>query len=129
MNETELLRLAASVEKASEHPLARAIMDAAAERNIALAEVTDFDAPTGKGAVGTVDNRKIVVGNARFLGEIGISVTALEAQAERLRQDGATAVYLAQDGKAAGIIAIADPVKATTPGRPSRRSPPKACGW
>jgi P-type Cu+ transporter len=114
MNETELLRLAASVEKASEHPLARAIMDAAAERKIALAEVTDFDAPTGKGAIGTVDNRKIVVGNARFLGEIGIPVTALEAQAERLRQDGATAVYLAQDGKVAGVVAIADPVKATT---------------
>jgi Cu+-exporting ATPase len=114
MNETELLRLAASVEKSSEHPLARAIMDAAAERKIALAEVTEFDAPTGKGAIGTVDNRKIVVGNARFLGEIGISVTALEAQAERLRQDGATAVYLAQDGKVAGVIAIADPVKATT---------------
>jgi Cu+-exporting ATPase len=115
MNEAELLRLAASVEKASEHPLARAIMDAAAERKIALAAVTDFDAPTGKGAIGTVDKRKIVVGNARFLGETGISVTALEAQAERLRQDGATAVYLAQDGKVAGVIAIADPVKATTP--------------
>jgi P-type Cu+ transporter len=115
MNETELLRLAASVEKASEHPLARAILEAAAERKIALAEVTDFDAPTGKGAVGSVDGRKIVVGNARFLGEIGISVASLEAQAESLRQDGATAVYLAQDGKACGIIAIADPVKATTP--------------
>jgi Cu+-exporting ATPase len=113
-SETELLRLAASVEKASEHPLARAIMDAAAERKIALAEVTDFDAPTGKGAIGTVDNRKIVVGNARFLGEIGISVAALETQAERLRHDGATAVYLAQDDKVAGVIAIADPVKATT---------------
>ncbi len=115
MNETELLHLAASVEKASEHPLARAIMDAAAERKIAPAEVTDFDAPTGKGAIGTVDHRKIVVGNARFLGEIGISVMALETQAERLRQDGATAIYLAQDGKAIGIIAIADPVKTTTP--------------
>jgi Cu+-exporting ATPase len=114
-NETELLRLAASVEKASEHPLARAIVDAAAERNIELAEAMDFDAPTGKGAVATVDGRKIVVGNARFLGEIGISVTALEAQAEGLRQDGATAVYLARDGKACGIVAIADPVKATTP--------------
>ena len=114
MNETEVLRLAASVEKASEHPLARAIMDAAAERKIVLAQVTDFDAPTGKGAIGTVDNRKIVLGNARFLGEIGISVTPLEAQAERLRQDGATAIYLAVDGKASGVIAIADPVKATT---------------
>jgi Cu+-exporting ATPase len=115
MNEAELLRLAASVEKASEHPLARAIMAAAAERKIVLADVTDFDAPTGKGAIGTVDQRKIALGNARFLGEIGISVAPLEAEAERLRQDGATAIYLAADGKVSGVIAIADPVKATTP--------------
>jgi P-type Cu+ transporter len=115
MNEAEVLRLAASVETASEHPLARAIMDAAAERKIVLAQVTDFDAPTGKGAIGTVDGHKIALGNARFLGEIGISVTPLEADAERLRQDGATAIYLAADGKASGVIAIADPVKATTP--------------
>jgi Cu+-exporting ATPase len=115
MSETEVLRLAASVERASEHPLARAIVEAAAERKIALAQVTDFDAPTGKGAIGTVDHRKIVLGNARFLAEIGISVTPLETQAERLRQDGATAIYLAADGKACGVIAVADPVKATTP--------------
>jgi Cu+-exporting ATPase len=115
MNETEVLRLAASVEKASEHPLARAIVDAAAEFKVVLAEVSDFDAPTGKGAIGTVDNRKIALGNAMLLGEIGISVTPLEADAERLRQDGATAIYLAVDGKASGVIAIADPVKATTP--------------
>jgi P-type E1-E2 ATPase len=110
-----VLRLAASVERASEHPLARAIVDAAAEREIALAQVTDFDAPTGKGAIGVVENHKIVLGNAKFLGEIGISVTSLEAQAERLRHDGATAIYLAVNGKASGVIAIADPVKATTP--------------
>ncbi len=115
MDEAELLRLAASVEKVSEHPLARAIMEAAAEREIVLADVTDFDAPTGKGAIGTVDHRKIVLGNAGFLAEIGISVTPLEARAERLRQDGATAIYLAADGKLSGVIAIADPVKATTP--------------
>jgi P-type Cu+ transporter len=115
MSETEVLRLAASVERASEHPLARAVVDAATERKIALTKVTDFNSPTGRGALGTVDNRKIVLGNARFLAETGISVTPLEAQAERLRQDGATAIYLAVDGKAAGIIAIADPVKATTP--------------
>jgi Cu+-exporting ATPase len=115
MSATEVLRLAASVERASEHPLARAIVDAAAERKIVLAQVTDFDAPTGKGAIGTVDQRKIILGNARFLGETGISVTPLEAQAQRLRQDGATAIYLAVDGKACGVIAIADPLKATTP--------------
>jgi P-type Cu+ transporter len=114
MNETEVLRLAASVERASEHPLARAIVDAAAERKIVLDKVTDFDSPTGKGAIGMVTDRKIALGNARFLGEIGISVTPLEAEAERLRQDGATAIYLAVDGKASGVIAIADPVKATT---------------
>ncbi|MFI5012273.1 MAG: heavy metal translocating P-type ATPase [Hyphomicrobiales bacterium] len=115
MNETEVLRLAASVERASEHPLARAIVEAAAERKIVLDNVTDFDSPTGKGALGTVTDRRIALGNARFLGEIGISVTPLEAEAERLRQDGATAIYLAVDGKASGVIAIADPVKATTP--------------
>jgi Cu+-exporting ATPase len=115
MSETEVLRLAASVERASEHPLARAIVDAAADRKIALAAVTDFDSPTGKGAVGTVTGRKVALGNARFLGEIGIPVTPLEADAERLRLDGATAIYLAVDGKACGVIAIADPVKATTP--------------
>jgi Cu+-exporting ATPase len=115
MNEIEVLRLAASVERASEHPLARAIVDAAVEHKIVLDEVTDFDSPTGRGAVGTVTNRKVVLGNARFLGELGISVTALEVEAERLRQDGATAIYLAVDGKASGVVAIADPVKATTP--------------
>jgi P-type Cu+ transporter len=114
-SEAEVLRLAASVERASEHPLARAIVEAAAERKIALGEVTDFDSPTGKGAVGTVTGRKVALGNARFLGEIGIPVSRLEADAERLRQDGATAIYLAVDGKASGVIAIADPVKATTP--------------
>ena len=115
MNEIEVLRLAASVERASEHPLARAIVDAATERKIALDEVTDFDSPTGRGAVGTVKNRKVALGNARFLGELGISVAALEIEAERLRQDGTTAIYLAVDGKASGVVAIADPVKATTP--------------
>jgi len=115
LNENEVLRLAASVERASEHPLARAIVDAAAERKIALPNVEDFDSPTGKGALGTVESRKIALGNSHFLAELGIATSALDAEAERLRQDGATAIYAAIDGKAAGIIAIADPVKATTP--------------
>jgi Cu+-exporting ATPase len=113
--ESELLRLAASVERASEHPLARAIVDAAAERKINLAEVVDFDSPTGKGALGTTEGRRIALGNARFLAGLNVATTALDAEAERLRQDGATAIYVAVDGKAAGVIAIADPVKATTP--------------
>jgi Cu+-exporting ATPase len=113
--ETDVLRLAASVERASEHPLARAIVEAAAERNIALAEVSQFDSPTGKGALGVVEGHKVALGNSHFLGELGIATTALDAEAERLRQDGATAIYTAVDGKAAGVVAIADPVKATTP--------------
>src|SRR5262249_32844432 len=112
----EILRLSASVERASEHPLARAIIEAATERKIALAEVAEFDAPTGKGVLGTIEGRRLALGNARFLAEMKIPTSALEHEAERLRQDGATVIYLAVDGKAAGIVAIADPVKSTTPG-------------
>jgi len=115
LDENEVLRLAASLERASEHPLARAIVEAAAARKIPLAEVAEFDAPTGKGVVGKVEGRRLAAGNARFLAEGKISIAALEQQAERLRWDGATAIYLAVDGKAAGILAIADPVKSTTP--------------
>jgi len=115
LDENEVLRLAASLERASEHPLARAIVDAAAARNVALAEVAEFDAPTGKGVVGTVEGRRLALGNARLLTELKISTAALEREAERLRQDGATAVYLAAEGRACGILAIADPVKTTTP--------------
>ncbi|TMJ51336.1 MAG: copper-translocating P-type ATPase [Alphaproteobacteria bacterium] len=115
LDETEVLRLAASLERASEHPLARAIVDAAAERKIAFAAVVGFDAPAGKGVVGTVEGRRLALGNARFLAELKISTAALEGEAERLRRDGATAVFLAVDGKVSGILAIADPVKSTTP--------------
>jgi Cu+-exporting ATPase len=115
INEAEVLRLAASVERASEHPLGRAIVEAAAERGVALADVTGFDSPTGKGVIGTVTGRKLVLGNASFLRETGVSLATIESEAERLRQDGATAIYLAIDGKTSGVIAIADPVKGTTP--------------
>ena len=115
-DEGDVLRLAASVERSSEHPLARAILDAAAARNLGLADTTNFDAPAGRGAVGTVEGRRIALGNARFLAELKIATAALDGEAEQLRRDGATAVYLAVDGKAAGIIAIADPVKPTTAG-------------
>ncbi len=115
LDETEVLRLAASLERASEHPLARAIVDAAAERKIAFAAVVGFDAPAGKGVVGTVEGRRLALGNARFLAELKISTAALEGEAENLRRDGATAVFLAVDGKVSGILAIADPVKSTTP--------------
>jgi Cu+-exporting ATPase len=113
--EIELLRLAASVERASEHPLARAIADAAGERAIALAQVADFDARSGKGVTGTVEGRPVALGNAAFLAELGIAAGALESDAERLRHDGATVVLVAIDRRLAGAIAIADPVKETTP--------------
>ncbi len=114
MEENEVLRLAASLERASEHPLARAIVEAAGARNIAIADVAEFDAPTGRGVIGNVEGHRLAAGNARFLAELNIPIAALEQEAERLRQDGATAIHLAVDGRAAGILAIADPVKSTT---------------
>jgi len=114
-NESELLRFAASVEQASEHPLAQAIAEAANERNISVAQVKGFDAPTGKGAIGVAEGRRVVIGNPKFLHELNIQTTELDADAERLRGEGATVIYLAVDGKVSGIIAIADPVKRTTP--------------
>ena len=115
VTEDELLRLAASLERGSEHPLAVAIVDEAEKRGLALAKAADFDSPTGKGVVGTVEDRSIVIGNARFLAESGVETEALAAEAETLRSDGATAIFVAVDGEAAGIIAIADPIKPTTP--------------
>jgi len=112
--ENEALRLAASVEKASEHPLAMAIVAAAQERALNLAEVSDFDSPTGKGVVGVVQGKRVSLGNARFLKELGIDTGSLEHEAEKLRQDGATAIFLGVDDKVGCVIAIADPVKATT---------------
>jgi P-type Cu+ transporter len=114
-DENEALRLAASIEQASEHPLAVAIAGAAQERRLALAEVSDFDAPTGKGVIGIVNGRRISLGNAGFLKELGIETAPLEGEAERLRQDGATAIFLAVDRKLAGVIAVADPIKSSTP--------------
>jgi P-type Cu+ transporter len=114
-DETELLRLAASVERASEHPLADAIVRAAKERSLEPAKVEGFDSPTGKGATGQVDGKTIVLGNAKYLSSIGIETAVLEAEAERPRAGGATVIHIAIDGKLAGLFAIADPVKATTP--------------
>jgi Cu+-exporting ATPase len=114
-DENEVLRLAASVEKASEHPLALAIVTAAQERGLALAPVSGFDAPTGKGVIGTIAGQRIALGNAGFLKELGIDTVSVESQAEPLRRGAATAIFAAVDDRIAGVIAIADPVKATTP--------------
>jgi Cu+-exporting ATPase len=114
-DEDELLRLAASVERASEHPLADAIVHAAAARNLQLAKVDDFDSPTGKGVSGIVQAKRVLLGNAAFLQAAGVDTGALASEAERLRQDGATVINIAIDGGLAGIVAIADPIKPSTP--------------
>ena len=114
-DDAQVLTLAASVERGSEHPLAAAIVAAAQERKLALSPVRGFDAPAGKGVIGMVDEKQLALGTAAFLKELKVDVSALSGEAERLRADGATAVLLAVDGKPAGAIAIADPVKQTTP--------------
>jgi Cu+-exporting ATPase len=114
-DETELLGLAASVEKSSEHPLAAAIVAAAEKRGIAIAKVMGFDSPSGKGAIGMVNKNRLVIGNAKFLGELKISTDALADKADAMRRDGATAVFVAINGKLAGAIGIADAVKSSTP--------------
>ncbi len=114
-DETEVLRLAASVERGSEHPLAAAIVKAAAERGLELSPVRGFDSPVGKGVIGMVAGKRIALGSAKFLTELSIDIAALHDAAEAQRAEGATAIFLAVNGKPAGIIAIADPVKATTP--------------
>ncbi|MBR0903177.1 heavy metal translocating P-type ATPase [Bradyrhizobium liaoningense] len=113
--EDDILRMAASVERASEHPLADAIVRAAKEKQLTPGQVEQFDSPTGKGATGKVDGRTIVLGNARYLTSIGIDTKPLDTEAERLRGDGATVINMAVDGRLAGLFAIADPVKASTP--------------
>jgi P-type Cu+ transporter len=113
--ESDILRIAASVERSSEHPLADAIVRAAKERNLDLLQVTDFDAPTGKGVTGKVEGRTILLGNAAFLSSSGVETSSLDEKAELLRGSGATVIYVAIHGRLAGILAIADPVKQSTP--------------
>ncbi|MGY0799016.1 copper-transporting P-type ATPase [Lysobacter sp. A286] len=113
-DEEAILRLAAGVERASEHPLALAIVDAAKSRGIVIPDVTGFDSPTGKGVLGTVEGEFVSLGNAAFLAEHGVDTAALADQADGLRGEGATAIYIGVSGRAAGILAIADPIKDTT---------------
>ncbi len=113
-DETDVLRLSASLERGSEHPLADAIVQAAKDRDLPLSEAVDFDSPVGRGVRGVVEGRQVALGNTRYLGELSIDVSTLEPKADALRNDGATAIFVAIDGKAAGVLGIADPVKATT---------------
>jgi len=114
-SEDELLRLAASLERASEHPLGAAIVAAAEKRGLGLSDIADFDSPTGKGVTGTVDGKRIRIGSASFLGEDGIDPQSAAEEADALRSDGATAIFISVDRELAGIIAISDPIKPTTP--------------
>ncbi|MBV8793315.1 MAG: heavy metal translocating P-type ATPase [Hyphomicrobiales bacterium] len=115
VNEETLLKYAASLERESEHPLASAIVRAAADRGLGLAKVEGFESVSGKGVTGAIDGRKVALGNRAQMQAAGIDVSALEAAADALRRDGATAIFAGLDGKAAGVIAVADPIKATTP--------------
>jgi Cu+-exporting ATPase len=113
-DEASVLSLSASLERSSEHPLAAAIVAAARERGLAMPELEDFQSITGKGVSGGIGGRAIAVGNARLLAQIGVAGGSWEPRAEELRRDGATAMFLAVDGRVAGLIAVADPIKATT---------------
>jgi heavy metal translocating P-type ATPase len=111
----ELLRLAASLERASEHPLAAAIVGAAEARGLALAAVTDFGSVTGKGVRGTVDGRRVAIGNTPLLADDGVAAGPLESRAAALQVEGQTVMLVAVDGAAAGLVGVADPIKASTP--------------
>jgi P-type Cu+ transporter len=111
----DVLQKLASVERASEHPLAMAIVNAAQEGKLNLSAVTDFDSPVGKGVIGTVDGQRVVSGSAKFLAESGIDSAPLNQAAEEQRSKAATVIFVGVNGKLAGFVAIADPIKATTP--------------
>jgi Cu+-exporting ATPase len=115
-NRGDLLRFAAALERSSEHPLAAAIVRGAQDEGLAVPAVGDFEAVTGKGVVGTVEGRTVAVGNAKLFADLGLPTSALDGTAERLRGEGATAMYVAIDGTPAGVVAVADPIKPTTPG-------------
>ncbi|TIQ34595.1 MAG: heavy metal translocating P-type ATPase [Mesorhizobium sp.] len=114
IDEDDLLSLAATLEKGSEHPLAEAIVEGAAERGAKLADAENFEATTGKGVAGTVSGKKVALGNAAMMADLGIDTAPVSAKAETLQAEGKTAMFVAADGKLAGLVAVADPVKATT---------------
>jgi Cu+-exporting ATPase len=114
-DEVTVLSLGASLERSSEHPLAAAIVGSAKQRNIELKDVTDFSSVTGKGVTGIVGGQEVAVGSAELMKDLGAGTAALEAKADDLRRDGTTAMFVSVDNRLAGIIAVADPIKATMP--------------
>ncbi|MER8372730.1 heavy metal translocating P-type ATPase [Mesorhizobium sp. M1406] len=113
-SEDELLALAAGLEKGSEHPLAEAIVEGAATRGVTVAEASGFEAVTGKGVSGTVAGKKVALGNAAMMADLGIDTGSVSARAEALQTEGKTAMFVAVGNRLAGLVAVADPVKATT---------------
>ncbi|MBX3602998.1 MAG: copper-translocating P-type ATPase [Rubrivivax sp.] len=114
-DEAEVLRLAATLEKGSEHPLAEAIVRGAEERGVKLAEAQDFEAVTGKGVKGRVDGKAVALGNLKLVKDLGLDGAELSAKADAARDDGQTVMFIVLDGAVAGLVAVADPVKASTP--------------
>jgi len=114
LSESEILSLAASLERSSEHPLAAAIVTAARDRNASIQNAINFASVTGQGVTGEIGDRLVALGNARLMTDLGITLGDLEHKADELRSEGATALFLAIDGKPGAVIAIADPIKATT---------------
>jgi len=114
-DEATLLRLSASLERGSEHPLAEAIVRGAEERNIEMTRSADFESITGKGVQGEVDGRRVALGNARLMQQLAVDFSALAAEAENGRAEGQTVMLVAIDGRAAGLVAVADPIKQSTP--------------
>ena len=115
MEKTELLRLAASLERGSEHPLAAAIVNGAQDRGVQLAAAQDFESMTGKGVRGRIDGRAVALGNQRLLDELSLDAGDLLDRAEELRREGQTVMFVAVDGRPAGLLGVADPIKASTP--------------
>jgi Cu+-exporting ATPase len=113
--ENEVLRLAASLERASEHPLAAAIVEGAEGRGLTLTDVRGFQSTTGKGVAGAVDGRKVALGNTSLMSDLGVDLGTFAGQADRLRSEGQTVMFVAVDGAAAGLVAVADPIKETAP--------------
>ena len=113
--EQDVLLLSASLERASEHPLAEAIVNGAENKGLILTQVNDFDSLTGRGVIGEVKGYKVGLGNRKLMQETGIDFDTLKEQAELLRKDGQTVMFVSIDGKAAGLVAVADPIKKSTP--------------
>jgi Cu+-exporting ATPase len=112
--EASLVKLAASLEQGSEHPLAAAIVEGAKTRGVVLVPATDFVSKTGRGVTGTIDGRRVALGNVKLMDDLHVEAGPLKAQAEAMRADGQTVMYVAVDGTMAGIIGVADPIKGTT---------------